>query len=148
MYPSIPFPAYLSRLFYLQKMPPLESAQQEGGEILSCLAEASGQPDSLPPDIDLSPLTNPAALPRHFVDAVRRLKSFLPIGCELLGQGDLEVIGSYPIDVGGFAEIWVGRRNDGTRVAIKSHRYYSSSSCLSIYSVSNRCYLAAAYFVH
>jgi len=53
-----------------------------------------------------------------------------------MGQGDLKVTGSRPIDAGGFADIWVGERDDGTKVAIKSQRYYSSSSCLPIYSVS------------
>jgi hypothetical protein len=71
----------------------------------------------------------------HLVDVVHNLKPFLPNGCEMLGQGDLKITGSHPIGAGGFADIWVGKRGNGTKVAIKSYRYYSSSNCLPIYSV-------------
>lgn len=74
--------------------------------------------------------------PEHLVGAVHNLKPFLPSGCEILGHGDLKITGSRPVDAGGFADIWVGERDDGTKVAIKSHRCYSSSSCSPIYSVS------------
>ena len=91
---------------------------------------------SLPPEIDLSSLNNPGTPPEHLVDAVQNLGPFLPTGCELLGQGDLKIVGSSPVDAGGFADIWVGEMDDGTKVAIKSYRYYSSSSCLPTYLVS------------
>ena len=102
----------------------------------SCTVDTLDHSLSLPPEIDLSPMNNPGTPPEHLVDAVRNLGPFLPAGCELLGQGDLKIIGSCPIDAGGFADIWVGERDDGTKVAIKSYRYYSSSSCLPIYLVS------------
>ena len=95
---------------------------------------------SLPPEIDFSPVNNTGTPPEHLVDAVRNLRPFLPIGCELLGEGDLKVVGSSPIDAGGFADVWVGERDDGTKVAIKLYRYYSSSSCLSTYLVSVKRY--------
>jgi len=110
-------------------------AQHEGSEIHLCLAEEPVQLESLPPDIGLSTMANPTALPEDLVDAVRDLKPFLPIGCEFLGQDDLAIVGAHPIDAGGFADVWIGKRNDGTAVAIKSHRCYSLSSCLPIYSV-------------
>ena len=95
---------------------------------------------SLPPEIDLSPMNNPGTQPENLIDAVRNLQPFLPSGCELLGQGDLKITCSYPIDAGGFADVWLGEMNDGMTVAIKSHRYYSSSSCLSVYLVSTEHY--------
>ena len=94
---------------------------------------------SLPSEVDLSSMANPGTPPEHLVDAVRNLGPFLPIECELLGQGDLKIVGSHPIDAGGFADVWVGEMYDGTKVAIKSHRHYSSSSCLPVYLVSVKC---------
>lgn len=113
------------------------SAHRERRDVASCIVEEQDELQWLPPDIDLSFMNNPGTSPEHFVDAVRRLKPSLPIGCELLGQGDLRILGSYPIDAGGFADVWLGEKSDGTLVAVKSHRYYSSSSCLPIYSVSS-----------
>jgi len=126
---------YLYRLFHPHETLPLGCVQHEGSEIHLCLVEETVQLESLPQDIDLSTVANPTALPEDLVDAVRNLKPYLPIGCELLGQDDLNVVGAHPIDAGGFADVWVGKRNDGTVVAIKSHRHRYSSSCLPIYSV-------------
>jgi len=128
---------YLSRRFHSHKTFPLGDVKHEGSEVLLCLAEESVQLGSLPQEIDFSTMANPSALPEDLVDAVCDLKPFLPMGCELLGQGDLTIVGTHPIDAGGFADVWVGKRNDGTVVAIKSHRQNSSSSRLPIYSVSH-----------
>ena len=106
----------------------------------SYIVDAPDQSWSLPPETDLSLVNNPNNPPEHLVDIVRSLRPFLPIGCELLGQGDLKVVGSCPIDAGGFADVWVGEKNNGTTVAIKSLRHYSSSSCVPIYLVSGECY--------
>jgi len=81
-------------------------------------------------------MTDPSTPPEHLIDAVRNLKPFLPIGYGMLGQGDLKILGSYPVDASGFADVWIGELNDGTAVAIKSLRYYSSSSRLPVYLVS------------
>ena len=94
---------------------------------------------SLPSDVDLSFMTNPGTPPDHLVDTVHNFGPFLPIECELLGHGDLKIVGLRPIDAGGFADVWIGERCDGTKVAIKSHRHYSSSSCLLVYLVSAKC---------
>jgi hypothetical protein len=91
---------------------------------------------SLLPEVDLSPMNDPSTPSEDLVDAVHNLKPFLPSGCEIMGQGDLKIAGSGPINAGGFADIWVGKRDDGTKVAIKSYRHYSSSSSLPIYLVS------------
>lgn len=103
---------------------------------LPCATDLPDQPQSLPPEIDLSLMKNPSTPLEHPVEAVRSLKPFLPGGCEVLGQGDLKITGSFPIDAGGFADMWVGKMKDGTTVAIKSHRSYSSTSCLPVYVVS------------
>jgi hypothetical protein len=107
---------------------------------LSRAADIPDQSQFLPPEIELSPMSDPGTPPEHIVDIVHKLKPFLPSGCGLLGQGDLKITGLCPIDVGGFAEVWVGETNDGTRVAIKVHRYYSSSSCLPVCLVSDEHY--------
>ena len=113
------------------------SAHRERCDVASCIVEKQDELQWLPPDADLPFMNDPGTSPEHFVDAVRRLKPPLPIGCELLGQGDLRILGSYPIDAGGFADVWLGEKSDGTLVAVKSHRYYSSSSCLPAYLVSS-----------
>ncbi|KAF9646932.1 kinase-like protein [Thelephora ganbajun] len=101
--------------------------------LASCDVDAPDKPQSLPSEIVLSPMYNPGTPPEYLVDAVWHLKPFLPVGCGLLGQRDLKIVGSCPVDAGGFSDLWVGERNDGTVVAVKSYRYYSSSSCLPIY---------------
>jgi hypothetical protein len=43
------------------------------------------------------------------VDAVRNLEPFLPSGCEMMGQGDLKIVGSRPIGAGGSQTSGSGR---------------------------------------
>ena len=111
------------------------------------VSRVAGTLDSslLPLGLDLSSMINPGTPPEYLVIAVWDLLPSLPIGCELFGENDLDVIGSRCINAGGFADVWMGKMNNGTTVAIKSYRYYSSSSCLSIYIVSTKrnrvCYL-------
>jgi len=130
---------YISVCLFTLAKPPLLEAYGERRNMPSYAADTPDQSQSLPPEIDLSPFTDPSTPPEHLVDAVRRLEPSLPIGCGLFGQGDLKIVGSRPIDAGGFADIWVGEMNDGTTVAIKSLRYYSSSSSLPICLVSGVC---------
>jgi len=131
------FPLYPRSPFHPHGTPPSRGGRHERCGF-SCVVDTQYQ--SLPPEIDLSPMNNPGTPPETLIDAVRNLKPFLPSGYELLGQGDLKITSSYPIDAGGFADVWVGEMNDGTTVAIKSHRYYSSSSCLPVYLVSTEHY--------
>jgi len=65
-----------------------------------------------------------------------QLRLPLPPSCMLLGEGDLELVGAHPIDVGGFADVWVGKMGDRT-VAVKSYRCYLSGNCASTYEVSH-----------
>jgi len=148
MYPFFRLLGYLRRLSQSHEASPPRSAQREGNETHSCHAETPEQLEWSAPEIDPSSVTSFSALPEHLVDAVRRLKPFLPVGCELLAEGDLRVVGSRPIDAGGFADVWTGERNDGTVVAIKSHRYHSTSSCRSTYLVSHQRYQTAVCFTH
>ena len=138
--------AHLRLLFHPHGISPLRGIQNEWHDAPSCAAGLPDQSYSLPLEVDLSSVTSLGTPPERLVDAVRNLKLFLLIDCELLGQGDLKIIGSRPIDASGFADVWFGEMNDGTTVAIKSLRYYSASSCLSIYLVCGEC--AATCFVH
>ena len=136
------FPRLLLRLrllFHPQWIPPLTVTHHERCDVPSRAIDILDHLLSLPSEVDFSSMTNPGTPPKHLVDTVHNLSSFLPIECELLGQGDLKIVGSHPIDAGGFADVWVGERCDGTKVAIKSHRHYSSSSCLSVCLVIVKC---------
>ena len=127
---------YLRMLFHSQGTPS-RGTHRDQYRMPSRAVNALGHSPSLPPEINLSPTNNTTPSEAQFVGAVQNLKPFLPNGCEMLGQGDLRIVGSRPINAGGFANVWDGElTDDGTRVAIKSHRYYSSSSCLPIYLVS------------
>ena len=130
---------YLRLLFYPKRNPHSGGGQHDWCGVPYCAVEALDHLPLRPPEIDLSPMNDPGTPPEHLVDAVRNLRPFLPIGCELLGQGDLKIVGLSPVDAGGFADTWVGERDDGTKVAIKSYRYYSSSGCLPIYLVGVEC---------
>ena len=74
---------------------------------------------------------------RPLVDPVGLLWSFLPPGCRRLGQQDLNIVGTYPIDAGGFADVWAGEMGD-QRVAIKSYRHCESTGCALVCMVSHR----------
>ena len=130
---------HLRPLFRSHGTSPHGGAQHERCNVPSATVVSPDQSQSLPLEIDLPLMTDLSTLPEHLVDAVQNLKPFLPVGCDLLGQGDLKIVGSRPIDAGGFADIWLGKTNDGATVAIKSHRCYSSSSSLPMYLVSGGC---------
>ena len=131
---------YLRLLVHPQGTSPSRSVQGQWRGTVSHPAGALDHSLSLPPEVDLSSITDPGTPPEYLVVAVWNLRPSLPIDCGLFGRDDLSVVGSYPIDAGGFADVWLGKMNDGTMVAIKSYRYYSSSSCLPIYMVSKKCY--------
>ena len=128
------------RMLFRPKGTPSRGTRHDQYPMPSRAVNASDHSPSLPPEINLSPTNNSSTSSEHFVDAVHSLRSFLPDECEMLGQGDLKIFSSCPINAGGFTDVWVGERDDGTKVAIKSYRYYSSSSCLPIYLVSVKCY--------
>ena len=138
MSPFFRLPRYLHRHSHRRETSPPKRTLFEGSETQLCHTEAPKQLELPALEIVLSSVTNPGTPPEHLVDAVRCLKPFLPIGCELLGQDDLRIVGSSPIDADGFADVWVGERNDGTVVAIKSHRHHATLSCRSIYLVSHQ----------
>ena len=133
------FLMYPRPLCHPQGIPPPRHTQHEWCDTPSRTVDALDHSLSLPLEIDLSPLDSPDTPPEHLVDAVRNLGPFLPTGCELFEQEDLKIVGIHPIDAGGFADLWVGVRKDGTKVAIKSHRCFSSLSCLPAYLVNADC---------
>ena len=139
---------HLCRLSHSHEVSPPRDEHNDGSNTQPRPAEAPVQLESLSLEIDSSPTDNSGTPPENLADAIRRLKPFLPAGCKLLGQGDLKVVGSRPIDAGGFADIWAGEMNDGTAVVIKSPRCHSSSSCLPAYSVSRSCYMTAVPLTH
>ena len=130
---------HLRLFFHPRRIPPLTGAHHERCDLPSREVDVLDHPLLFPSEVDLSSMTNPGTPPEYLVDAVHSLGPFLPIECELLGQEDLKIVGPHPIDAGGFADVWIGERCDGTKVAIKSHRHYSSSSCLSVCLVSVNC---------
>ena len=130
---------HLRLFFHPQRIPPLTGAHHERCDVPSRVINVLDYLLSFPSEVDLSSKTNPGTPPDHLVDTVHSLGPFLPIECELLGQGDLKIVGSHPIDAGGFADVWAGERYDGTKVAIKSHRHYFLSSCLPVCLVSAEC---------
>jgi len=127
MSPPLHLLAHLCRLSHSHKTSPPRNEHNEGSKIHSCFAKTLVQLETLPSEIHPLPTVNPGTLPKSLADVIRCLEPFLPAGCELFGEGDLKVIGSHPINSGGFADIWAGEMNDGTAVAIKSPRCHSSS---------------------
>lgn len=126
---------YLCLLFYSYSISPSRRTQHE--ECNTSFRETIA-PDwlhSLPPGLDLSLINKTGASPERFVDAIRYLKPFLPPGYKLLEQGDLKVVGKFPVDADGFADLRIGEWN-GTLVMVKSFRCYTSSNGLLSYLVS------------
>lgn len=83
-------------------------------------------------EIDLSLTIDLGAL----VNVAGRLRSSLPPSYRWLGQENLKIVGSRPIDAGGFADVWVGEMG-GRKVAVKSYRCYASMNHLPIYQASH-----------
>ena len=116
---------------------PSKIAQYERSGVVSCHLGVADQLQSLPPGIDSSAMINIGTRPECLVENVQRFRPFLPDRCGFFGPENLKIVGSYPFDAGGFADLWMGERNDGAIVAIKSLRCYSSLSCLPAYVVSD-----------
>lgn len=78
-------------------------------------------------------------------DLLLHLQESLPVDCERLERGAVQVVGQFPAAAGGTADVWEGRIND-RRIAIKSYRYYLFSDCLLTYAVSRTypCYMYPA----
>jgi hypothetical protein len=105
---------------------PPRDAQLEGGDVVSHNIHSYGQPESSPTATDLGTPTNLAG----------KLRPFLSPSYQWLGQEDLTVVGTCPIDAGSFADVWLGKMGD-RKVAVKSYRCYASASCTSTYDVSH-----------
>lgn len=78
-------------------------------------------------------------------DLLFRLRGSLPTDCERLDQGNLDVVGQFPVAAGGMADVWEGRIGQ-RKVAIKSYRCYSSSDRLptDVVSGSRPLYILSA----
>ena len=127
------------RLFLPNKSSPSRDALC-GQYDTRCTPHSSHRSQSLLPGIDLSLVNSPGTPSEQLVAAVQNLKPVLLSEFEVLGEGDLKITGPYPVSGDGFAEVWVGEMKDGTRVAIRSQRCHSSSSCLPAFLVSCKRY--------
>ena len=94
------------------------------------------QPESPRPEIDQTLPIDPGAIREHLIELVSHLPPLLPDSCEWLEPGALEVVGGFPIDAGGVADVWIGMMGN-RKVAIKSYRYSLSSDYLPNYVVSD-----------
>ena len=128
--------AHLRQFFLPGKTLPSRSTRHGEDGSVNNIADESSLLGSLPPEVDISSMINPGTPPERLVDSVRRLEQFLPKSCKLFEPNDLKIVGSHPVDGGGFAEVWLCERDDGTMVTIKSYRCYSLLSRLPTYSVS------------
>jgi len=90
------------------------------------------KPKPFPLVINHPPTTGPNTL----INLAGRLRLSLPPSCPWFGPEDLRVIGTRPVDAGGFADLWVGEMDD-RKVAVKSYRCYSSASCTPTYKVGH-----------
>ena len=106
---------------------PSRDTHPEGGEVLS---HPRGRPESLP-EADHSTTADAGTLV-HLAD---QLQLPLPPNCRRLRQEDLKIVGTGPLDAGGFADVWVGEMGDQA-VAVKSYRCYASANCAPTYKVS------------
>jgi len=111
---------------------PRRVLQLEGGDLLSHTAHAHDQSESIPLETNHFLTTGCEEL----VNLSGRLRPFLSANYPWLGQDDLEVIGTHPVDAGGFANVWVGKMGD-RRIAVKSYRCWASADHVQIYEVSN-----------
>ena len=73
---------------------------------------------------DLGTLSNLAGRPRQSP----------PSSYPWLGEEDLRIVGTHPIDSGGFADVWMGEVG-GRKVAVKSYRCYLSANCTLTHTV-------------
>ena len=133
-HPNVSFSRLLISLRLLFRL----KTQLESPDVSSRTANAPDQLESFPPEVDRPLPIDPGAVCDHLVDLMCHLQSLLPGSCEWLEQGALELVGEYPVDAGGVADVWVGRMSD-RKVAIKAYRCYSSSNYLSTYVVSGAC---------
>jgi hypothetical protein len=89
-------------------------------------------PESSPLEADYSVTIDTSTL----VNMADRLRHSPPADCLWLEQEDLKVVGTHPIDAGGFADVWVGEL-DNRKVVIKSYRCSASADYSRICGASN-----------
>ncbi|KAF9647760.1 kinase-like protein [Thelephora ganbajun] len=74
-------------------------------------------------ELDLPLPVDPEALREHHLDLVLHLQGLFSTSCKWLEQGDIKIVGGFPVDAGGYANVWAGTMDD-RKVAIKSYRCY------------------------
>ena len=107
--------------------------QLGGGDIPSHAVRTDDESEVVRPlDIELSLVSGRDKL----VNLACQLQFFLSANYPWFGQEDLEVIGTQPIDVGCFSEVWMGKTG-GRVVAVKSFRSWTSADGALVYEVIN-----------
>ena len=107
--------------------------QLEGGNISSHTVRTDDESDPIQPlDIEPSLVSGRDEL----VSLAGQLQFSLSTSCPWFGQKDIKIIGTKPIDVGCFSEVWMGEMGDQS-VAIKSLRYWTSADSETVYKVIN-----------
>ena len=91
-------------------------------------------PPPSPPCLNNPPSPDGYLLHTDHSDLVLGSRPPLPPICNRLEEGDVQMVGSWPIRAGGFADLWRGSL-EGRQVAIKSYRCYSCSGPSGIFSV-------------
>ena len=91
-------------------------------------------PPPSPPCLDNPPSPDGYLLHLNHPDLILGSHPPLPSVCNRLEEGDVQMVESWPISAGGFADLWRGSL-EGRQVAIKSYRYYTCSGPSGIFSV-------------
>ena len=91
-------------------------------------------PPPSPPCLNNPPSPDGYLLHTDHSDLVLGSRPPLPPICNRLEEGDVQMVGSWPIRAGGFADLWRGSL-EGRQVAIKSYRCYPCSGPSGIFSV-------------
>jgi hypothetical protein len=69
-------------------------------------------------------------------DVDRILRFMLPSYCTIFGRDDLELVGSSPVEAGGFADLWQANLGD-RRVVLKSYRRHANIDTAGILQVGS-----------
>ena len=131
--PSRP-PASFSRLFAFILLLHVNTSLHEEAGSPSHTAHIPNQVDPPVSEFDRPLPSDPVALCNYLYELAPHLRSWLPAGCEWLGEEAIKFVSDHPIDVGEVANIFVAMRGN-RKVVVKCYRFYPSSDYLPSYTV-------------
>ena len=77
---------------------------------------------------------------KRYSEEVRRLRPLFPPNCPSLEMSEVNVVGDYPIDAGGYADIWEATLiPDGRDIIQKSYRFMETGDMDSLFRVRIVC---------